>query len=222
MPSATLTWYNSGLATKTGTTGTTYLQDLKTLMDSKAADPNFSWEVCDSNFVSANTRYVNMRPKSGAAGRILLVNWITAPGVNNPVLLDQSPTIGGGVVYYAYFPNGNTASPSNLTTAGVVMGNDTGAVKATGGNNDFQFYGTSLQLWYFDSAEALVFGTQNPASGAAWMFGVGALAVDAADDAYGAVMVFGNTQANAWGTSMQPWQGTFLNAGFTTDRKSVV
>jgi len=214
--SATLTWYSSGFGAKTGTTATTFIQDIKTLMDSKAADPNFSWEVCDSNFVSANTRYLNMRPKSGAAGRILIVIWVTAPGVNNPVLLDQSPTIGGSNFYIAFFPNGNTASPSNLTTAGVVMGNDTGAVKVNGSNTDTSFYSASIQPFYFESAEAVWFGAQNPAALACWMFGAGWIVVDDLDDEYPAVVTFGTVSAQSWGTNILPWQTAYQNAGLST------
>lgn len=211
--SATLTWYNSGLGTKTNTTNAALIDDLVTLINSKSGDANFSWQVASSNSATSPL-YLVLKPKSGAAGRILLVIWSSAPAGNNSAILDQAPTT--NALYIAYFPAGNVDSPSNLAaSSGTILGNDTGAVKVCASMGVSTIYAASVQPFYFDSAEAVVFGFQNPANTSCYMGGAGALLVDASDNAYNAVFGYSTTSVAAFGASsgIMGWVTTTLNAG---------
>lgn len=193
--SATLTWFQAGLGTKTGTTSATLIDDLVTLISSKSGDANFSWQVASSNSVTSPL-YIVLKPKSGAAGRILLVNWTSAPAGNNSAILDTAPST--NTLYAAFFPSGNVDTPSNLTaSSGTILGNDSAAVKVCQGLAIATVYPASFQPFYFDSAEAVVFGTQNPAAASSNLIGAGALLVDASDNAYNATVAF--PSANSFG-----------------------
>ena len=211
MTTSTLTWQSSGLATKTGTSMTAYFTDFAAMVNSKLGDANFAWQVAASN-LGATPFWVNLKRKDGSPGRILFIAWTTNPGVNNPVLLDTTPQTAN--TYLAFFPNGNVDTPSNLTTAGVVMGNDTDCTKV--GNNEAlaSAYTTSTQLFYFDSPEAIYIGTQNPAAAVCKGMGAGYLVVDANDNAYPSVLGFGTgtAQMESWGIS----GGNFPSIPWTT------
>lgn len=212
--SATLTWYNSGLGTKTGTAVGNYFTDYKTLFDSKAADPNFSWEVAASS-LAGTPYYLWLRPKSGAVGRILLVCWTTNPAGNNAAILQSTPQTGSSVVYIAYFPNGNAASPSNLTAAsGTISGDDTNCTMVSSVGVLATIYAASTVPYYFDSAEGLVLCTQNPASSTCYVNFVGELAVDSNDVAYPLSFGSNATGANAFGgTGLAVYSATGYSAG---------
>lgn len=215
MPSATLTWFNSGLGTKTGTGITNVLADLVTLINSKSGDANFSWTVASSN-TATSPYYVVMKRKDASAGRILLLGFGSAPAGNNAAILDQAPAT--GVLYGAYFPAGNVDSPSNLTAAsGTIMGDDTGAVKVWAQMPVGSTYGANVQPFYFDSSEAVLFGFQNPAVAAGFMAGAGKLLVDGNDNAYDAVFSLATTATNNFGgAGVLGWQTTKPNAGSGT------
>jgi len=211
--SATLTWFSSGLGTKTGTTIAALITDMAALVNTKLADPNFSWQVASSS-IAGNPHWLVLKPKSGAPGRILYIIWTVSPAGNNSAILDLTPTTLN--LYACYFPNGNTDTPSNLLAAsGTIMGNDTNAVKVTFGVAVSTFYIASWVPFYFDCAEGVFFGFSNPAGGTTHSVGVGELLVDGADNAYGAVISFGSTNSNTFGsnTSVLPWVGTVQQAG---------
>lgn len=203
--SATLTWYNSGLATKTGTAASNLITDMVTLINSKSGDANFSWAVASSS--TAGPLYIVLKRKNGTPGRILLVIWATAPAGNNAAILDQSPPTNN--LFIAFFPNGNVDTPSNLTAAsGTIMGDDTGAVKVQSMNVLTNTYTTSFQGFYFDSAEAAYFGFQNPASASCYFGGAGYLLVDSTDTEIAATFGAHNGVASNWGgtsTPLIPW-----------------
>ncbi len=214
--SATLTWYNSGLGTKTGTTVATLISDLVTLINSKSGDANFSWQVASSTTASS-PNYVVLKPKSGAAGRILLVAWTSAPAGNNAAILDAAPTTNS--LYGAWFPSGNVDTPSNLNaSSGTILGDDSSCTKVWAAMSVASVYAASFQPFYFDSAEAVFFGFQNPAVSTLYGGGAGALLVDASDNAYGAVFGGGLTNLNTFGasTSTFSWSTTKPNAGTAT------
>lgn len=197
--SATLTWYNSGLATKTGTTIATFLTDLKTLIDSKSADSNFTWEVSASS-LAGTPYYLWLRPKSGAVGRILIISWTSNPAGNNTAILDGTPVT--TMLFMAYFPNGNAASPSNLTAAsGSISGDDTDCTKVGSVGTTTTIYGANHQCYYFDSAEGIYLCCQNPGTAAAYMGGAGMLVVDANDVAYAASYGSNGTNQTAFGAA---------------------
>lgn len=215
--SATLTWASSGAGTKTGTAIGNLFADLVTLITSKAGDSSFSWQVASSN--TGSTPYqITLKPKSGAAGRILLVAWSSAPAGNNSAILDTAPTT--NALYGAYFPAGNVDTPSNLTaSSGTILGDDTNAVKVWASMAIATIYGTSIVPYYFDSAEACAFAFQNPAANNCYAGAVGALAVDASDNAYGAVLGYGTTNLATFataGTPPMPWSTTVPLAGAST------
>lgn len=214
--SATLEWASSGAATKTGTTINTLLDDLDTLVTSKAGDASFFWEKA-SKSSAATPFYLVLKPKSGAAGRILLLCYTSAPANSNSEIFDAAATT--NVLYGAYFPAGNVDTPSNLTAAsGTIMGDDTGAVKVWTSLSIASIYATNTQVFYFDSAEAMVFGFQNPAAGGVGFAGAGNLLVDSSDNAYSAVFSFGINATSNFGsqTSVMTFSPTFPNAGNNT------
>ena len=211
--SATLTWASSGAATKTGTTINTLLDDLDTLVTSKAGDASFYWQKA-SKSSAATPFYMVLKPKDGSAGRILLLCYTSAPADSNSAIFDAAATT--NVLYGAYFPAGNVDTPSNLTAAsGTIMGDDTGAVKVWSSMAIGTIYAASVQLFYFDSAEAMVFGFQNPAAAGEGFAGAGKLLVDSSDNAYSAVFSLGSGQTSSFGgvTAVWAFSTTFINAG---------
>lgn len=210
----TLTWYSSGLGTKTGTTSATLIDDLVALINSKSGDANFKWQVASSNN-GASPLYVVLKRKDGSAGRILLVIWTSAPAGNNAAILDQGPST--NVLYGAYFPSGNVDTPSNLTaSSGTIMGNDTGAIKVWAQMTVSTIYAASFQPFYFDSDEAVYFCFGNPAGSAVYLAAAGAILVDGSDNAYDGVMSFGNNTAaniSSSSTAIMPYSSVKPNAG---------
>lgn len=214
--SATLTWYNSGLGTKTGTTNAALVDDIVTLVNSKSGDSNFKWEVASSNSGSSPL-YIVLKRKDASAGRILLVIWSSAPAGNNSAILDAAPNTNN--LYGAWFPNGNVDTPSNLTaSSGTILGSDTNCVKVWTSMTVSTIYAASFQPFYFDSDEAVAFGFQNPSGTTCYFAAAGELVVDDADSAYGAVMSFATLGASTFGASggVMPWQATFPNATSST------
>ena len=215
--SATLTWFHSGNGAKTGTTNATLIADIVSVFNSKLADSNYSWQVASSDAVGPNVFYIVLKRKSGSNGRILLVIWASAPAGNNSAILDTAPTL--NALFGAYFPNGNVDTPSNLTaSSGTIMGNDTGAVKVWGSQSVATIYATSILPFYFDSAEAVVFGFQNPASASNGFYsGAGTLLVDGSDNAYDGVFSTASS-ASAFGSSSNPlsWTNATVPAGTAT------
>lgn len=214
--SATLSWASSGLGTKTGTAIGNLFADLVTLITSKAGDASFKWQVASSN--TGSTPYqITLKPKSGAAGRILLVAWSSAPAGNNAAILDTAPTT--NTLYGAFFPAGNVDTPSNLTaSSGTIMGDDTGAVKVWAAMSIASIYGASIRPFYFDSDEAVAFCFQNPANNSAFFAAAGAILVDASDNAYNAVLSTA-TGGSAFGSnsaSPLPHTVSAVLAGSTT------
>jgi len=212
--SATLTWYGSGLGTKTGTTATTLITDLVALVGTKSADANFKWQVASSS--TAGPLYIVLKRKDGSAGRILLVIWATSPAGNNVAILDGVPVTNS--LFTAYFPAGNVDTPSNLTaSSGTILGDDTGVVKVGTGSALTTIYIANIQPFYFDSAEAVLTGFGNPGGGTIiYMQGAGNLVVDSADNAYPAVLSFGTNTLNNFGTLASPalaWSATAQPAG---------
>lgn len=206
--SGTLTWYNSGLGTKTGTTVAALISDLVTLISSKSGDANFSWEVASSN-TATSPNYVVLKRKGGSAGRVLLAVWTSAPAGNNAAILDAAPTTNS--LYGAWFPAGNVDTPSNLTaSSGTILGDDTGVVKVWPAMVASTVYGATVQAFYFDSAEAVVFGFQAPTGPQCYFAAVGDILVDAADSAYGATfsLVVGSASNFASVTSPVPYSST--------------
>lgn len=213
--SSTLAWYNSGLGTKTGTAVGNFFTDYKTLFDSKAADPNFLWEVAASS-LAGTPYYLWLRPKSGAAGRILLISWTSAPAGNNSAILDVAPTTNG--VYVAWFPNGTAASPSNLTaSSGTISGDDTNCVKvACHAINLSSIYGGSVQPYYFECEAGIAFCSGNPAATAQYMCAAGDLVVDANDVAYGITIGYLGTSMTSFADGSSPalvWSAAAISAG---------
>lgn len=200
--SATLTWASSGAGTKTGTTVAALIGDLVTLVNSKSGDSTFSWQVASSN-TATSPNYIVLKPKSGAAGRILLAVWTSAPAGNNAAILDGAPTT--NALYGAWFPSGNVDTPSNLTAAsGTILGDDSGCVKVWAAMTVATIYGASIQPFYFDSAEAVLFAFQNPGGTTCNFAAAGSILVDASDNAYGGVLSYATTTISGFGGTTSP------------------
>ncbi|MCK9987661.1 MAG: hypothetical protein AzoDbin1_04133 [Azoarcus sp.] len=216
MATTTLSWFNSGFGAKSGTTIAALLSDVVTLVNSKSGDANFSWQVASSN-VATSPYYVVLKRKDLSPGRILLLGYASAPGTNNATLLDTAPTT--NALYGSYFPAGNVDSPSNITAAsGAVMGDDTGALKVWANMGVASIYAAGTQPFYFDSADAVVFGFQNPTAATTYMAGAGKILVDGADSAYDGVFSLGTGNAALWGNTSNPlpWAATKPAAGSVT------
>lgn len=212
--SATLTWYNSGLGTKTNTTAASFFTDLNTLVTSKSGDANFKWQVAGVNDSSA-PYYLVLSRKDGSAGRILFVCWTSGPAGNNSAILDGAPT--NNAIYVAWFPAGTANTPSNLTaSSGTILGVDTNCTKVAG-TGVANIYATSRQPFYFDSAEGVLIGTQNPAQSISCCLAAGDLIVDGNDVAYG---MSGYWQTYQFGTATGSlvYTATKPNAGSTAEQ----
>lgn len=214
--SATLTWQSSGLGTKTGTARDNFFDDLNTLIASFGSDSNYRWQVASFS-LAGNPRYLVLKRKDGSAGRILIIGYTSAPAGANTTLFDVAA---GSVLtttqYIAWFPSGNTDTPSNLTAAsGTILGNDTGAVKVSTFTVLSSSYGASFQHFYFESQEGIWFFTQNPASSTIYGAGAGDLVVDGADVAYACTVGFANQSLANWGatTSIMPYTSSAPSAG---------
>lgn len=219
--SSTLSWASSGLGVKTGTARADFFNDLNTLVSSLASDSRFSWQVASAS-VAGNPNYIVLKRKSGSVGRILIVAYTSAPAGANTTLFDVAAgSIATTLPYIAWFPSGNVDTPSNLTSAsGTVLGDDTGSVKVGPGNTFSSGYGSSIQHFYFDSADGIWFCTQNPASAVCSYMAAGDLLVDAADVAYGASIGGSTGSLGAFGASasgQQPFSATRPAAGSTTE-----
>lgn len=211
-----LTWLNSGLGTKTGTTVAAFITDFVSLFNSYSANPNYLWQVASSS-TAGNPHWIVLKRKSGAAGRILLVLWTSAPAGNNAAILDVAPTT--NTAYLAWFPNGNVDTPSNLTAAsGTIMGNDTGVVKCGCWGLATTLYGASYQPFYFESAEAVWLGTQDPAAAIGYIGGAGDILLDGAANAYGGIYGGGLLQTSSFGAAagVMAYQVSTISAGSTT------
>lgn len=189
--SATLTFASSGLTAKTGTTVSATWTDLLSMFTAQAGNAAFSWAVASSN-VGSSPRQITLKPKGGGAGRILLVQWDSAPGSNNSAILGGAPTT--TVIYACYFPAGNTDSPANLTAAsGTILGDDTGVTGAVMCGAQTALYATSVQCYYFDSAESILICFNNPGGATTYGIFVGGIAVDGNDAVVTGVMGLGTT-----------------------------
>jgi hypothetical protein len=199
--SATLQWHSSGLGVKTGTARANFINDLATLFNANLSDSNFSWKVASVS-TAGNPNYIVIKRKDGSDGRILIVAYTSAPAGSHTVLFDVSAgAIATTAPYVAWFPSGNTDTPSNLTaSSGTILGNDANAVKVSPGGVFTTTYAASIQHFYFDSAEAVWFCQQNPSSGSLFMFGAGDLLIDSADNAYGATIGFAGSALGNWGS----------------------
>lgn len=215
--SATLTWYHAGLGTKTGTGIANFIDDFETLFNSKSGDSNYSWEVASKNSGST-PYYLVLKRKDGSPGRALVISWTTAPAGNNPVLLNGTPNT--GTVYYSFFPNATTDIPSNLTaSSGDIFDDDTDALQVYGQNALSTVYAANSQPFYFDCAEGIFLGTQNPAGASCYGAGMGWLVVDANDDAYPCVIRASDVGFNNFGSSSSSpvsWTDVSLNPGSST------
>lgn len=216
--SATLTWFNSGFGTKTGTTRADYINNLNTLFAANLSDSNFSWQVASVS-TAGNPNYIVLKRKDGSAGRILIVAYTGTPAGANTAIFDvAAASVATTGAYIAWFPSGNVDSPSNLTAAsGTILGNDANAVKVSAGGATATVYAASLQHFYMDSAEGIWFFTQNPASPNVFGIAAGDLVVDSADNAYGCTIGFGGSSLNSWGaaSSQASFSASVIQAGNT-------
>lgn len=212
-----LTWLSSGVGTKTGTTLAAFITDVVALFNSYSSNPNYLWQVASSS-TAGNPHWIVLKRKSGAAGRILIVAWTSAPAGNNAAILDTTPNTNN--IFLAWFPNGNVDTPSNLTAAsGTIMGNDTGVVKCVAMGQLATLYGASRLPFYFESAEAVWFGFSTGGGTTVSGGGAGDILIDGAGNAYGGVYGVGSgDNLGTFGstTSPLPWGTTSILAGDNT------
>lgn len=213
--SATLTWHSSGLGAKTGTGNADIINDMEALVLANASDPNFKWEVADSEN-SANPMFLNLKRKDASDGRLLFVIWTSAPAGNNPAILDQAPQT--NTMFVAFFPDGNVDTPDNTNlsaSSGTIMGDDTNCTKVASVYFISSLYATGNQPFYFDCEDGMIWAFQIPSSSTMYLTGGGNLVVDAADDAY--PMVIGGASANWAGFSgvnpPLPYNSAAISAG---------
>lgn len=213
--SATLTWALSENFAKSGTAIGNFFTDLRDMILARAADAAYSWEVASSN-VGSTPYQVTLKPKSGAAGRILIVSWSSGPAGNNSAILGGAPT--ASAIYCCYFPSGNVDTPSNLTaSSGTIMGDDTNVIPC--GTNTFtiaSYFTTGYQLSYADCAEGIYVNCQNPSGATAAALAAGNLVVDANDDAYPCAMAVGGVQTFQTSNGTWAWNANAPVGGSST------
>ena len=188
--------------------------------NANSANPNYLWQVASSS-VAGNPHWIVLKRKSGAAGRVLIVLWTSAPAGNNAAILDTAPSANN--VYVAWFPNGNIDTPSNLlASSGTIMGNDSGAIKVNCWGLVGSIYASGLRPFYFESAEALWLATQAPGSAALYGVGVGDILIDGGGIAYGGIYATAQTIStlNLFGTGSPnsppcAWTASVPGAGAT-------
>lgn len=207
----TLTWAVAGPYTQSGTTIGALVTDMKALVDSKAGDATFLWQHAGSN-LGSSPYYVLLKPKSGAAGRMLFVQYSSAPAGNNSAIFEQAPAT--SYMFSIYFPNGNTDTASNLTAAsGAICGNDTGCNKAVACNFA---YGTGNRLFMAQAEDAVYFWTGTTSTGNMF-FGAGNLVVDGSDNAVVAGFGLSNSSMGSYGNATtilaSGWSSTIAPAG---------
>lgn len=208
MASSTLTWRKSEGA-KTGTAIGDLISDVVAAFSAVAANADYKWQVASSN--SASTPYyVVLKRKNGDPGRVLIVCWTSNPAGNNSTLLDGNPST--STVQMAYFPNGNTDSPSNLTAAsGTIMGDDTGATKVIPvGPALGTLYGANIYPVVWDSEEAVHITFQSSTGSAAYWLAAGAIYVDGDDEAIEGVASSDQSLNNFGANTMAPSFSTSL------------
>lgn len=208
--SATLTWYSSGLGTKTNTTNAALLTDMKTLIDSKAADANFKWQSASIS-TGGNPLSLVLKRKDGSAGRIMFLIYTSNPANFNTALWLGASAIDNNYMYTFWHPAGNVDSPSNLAAAsGAVLGDDTGATGYGHEQLVGTIYAANIQPFYFDCDAGMVWCFQNVASAASpFAVFIGDLVVDASDTAYGCVAAHSATSlAGAVTASTWSWKQT--------------
>jgi hypothetical protein len=208
--SGTLTWFNSGLGTKTGTAIGNCFADLVTQSNAVSGGADYLWEVKGSE-VATTPYYISWGRKDASPGRIALIAWSSSPAGNNSAILDTAPTT--NTLYIAYFPEGTGTTLANLTAS---SGDDDNAVKCATGPTIAQAYTTNFQPFYFESLGGIFVGFQNPAATNIYGCGAGDLLVDYDDDAYGCTLGYGVTNIRDWGsnsTAPCPFVATAVSAG---------
>lgn len=216
--SAILTWHRAAPPTKTGTGIANLIDDIVTLVNSVSGNADFKWQVASSS--NTSPYYVVLKRKDASAGRILMFGYSSVPGTPHTTLFEASSLSGfNNYMWLAYFPNGNTDSPSNLTAgSGTIMGNDTNAIRVSGYALSTTIYGASIVPHLFDSQEAVAIAFNNPGATGVFMWMAGDILVDANDDAYPGVFAndtstsMHNIGANSTASSMVP-AGTAQLAG---------
>lgn len=221
MASSTVSWKVSALhqATQTGSSEH-FFNDLGTLVNGNAADPEFRWQVADSD-VSSNPRYINLKRKDGSPGRLIYFSFTStlSSGNANPVIFDPE-NHGASYIGCAFFPSGNVDTP-NLTamnsSSGVIMGDDSGAIPVTGFVSFGSFYNsTSVKLGYFESDEAF-FVTRYVTDKSQYIWGGGNIVVDSSDNAWPAMMYADGDVDNFSSTSLMI---PFINLSGNTSTSS--
>jgi len=166
---ATLTW-NLGIGPAwSAATTAQYFADLHTMIAANSGNAAFSWATSAVNS-PAGYDYIVLYPKSASfptpAPVILIISYTSGPATYNTDIFDTLPT--ANEVYICYFPVATTNTASNLlpaaTGSSAIFGNDTNCVKASGNVITTSGYVSGWQLYYFDSADAVVVGMGNLAT----------------------------------------------------------
>ena len=205
---ALVTWQQVGPPTKTGDGVAPFYTDLNTMFTSKASDVNFLWEVASYND-AATPYYLVLKRKDASVGRLLFVTWTSTPaGANSTLCVSGNPS--NNLFYCTWFPNGNTDTPSNLTSAsGTVMGNDTDALYMAHGLPAAAYNSTySIQAFAHAGGVMVLMGQ----TGTTYVMGGGQVVVDQADVAYDCCFSSGNGNVSDF------WDGfPFNSSSETTD-----
>lgn len=213
MASSTLTWHVSTTGTKTGTAIANFFADCNTLISSYSADANFKWVVASVNS-STTPYYLVLKRKDASVGRIMVVSWSSAPANNHATILDGAPS--NNAIHFTWFPAGTADTPGDLTAAsGVLLGDDTGAVKCAPMGALATIYTTSYVPFYADCEAGILLCTGLTASTAAYMGGAGDLLVDTTDTEQGCSIGSFQSIASFSVNSSPPfaWVTTTLPAG---------
>lgn len=129
MTTSTLTWsdqyYGSAAA---GTTIENSFAALYSSLDAADANADFPWEICSSDLASASTRYITLKRKSGAAGRILLLLGLTTTDGQWNTQIQLGTTAPSSALVVCYREGATSDTPANIRNSSAAI--FTGEVQA--------------------------------------------------------------------------------------------
>lgn len=120
--SSLLTWSAGYIGPALGVNnGANQISTLKAAFDVAAAASDFPWQVCSSDLVTADHRYVTLKRKSGGSGRIVFVIILTGTTQFNSTIqnLPTNPTLNS--IYCFYVGGATSDTPANIRGSGAIF-----------------------------------------------------------------------------------------------------
>lgn len=187
MTTATLTW--SGQYSGSAAAGATIADCFAALNSSLVAaqaETDFPWTVCSSDLVHASTRYITLKPKSGASGRILFLFAVTSTDGQWNTNIQLSTAVPSSHLVVCYRSGATSDTPANIRNSSAAL--FTGEVQAdsTPVTNNVNATMTAGEFWDVAANDEMVVAF-NTSSTHAWdtarrIFAAGKILVDPVSD----------------------------------------